>query len=103
MAVITGEKLEVRSADQPFTLTGRWRVFVANPPELDDWRGYMDLDNSDDRALALSEAGTLQGIFYADDGRLYRGWFSTSIRLDAVGHHLRLEGVGSIAPTAAVS
>lgn len=96
MAVITGDRLEIRAAGAEMLLTGKWRVFMQNPPELEDWRGYMDLDDGDDRALELSEAGTIEGIFYADDGTQYRGWFSTSIRLDAVGHHLRLEGAGSI-------
>lgn len=98
MAVITGDRLEVHSGSQPITLTGKWRVFTENPPELEEWRGYMDLDRGDDRALALSETGPHEGVFYADDGNEYRGRFSTSIRLDAVGHHLRLEGLGSISP-----
>ncbi len=96
MAVITGDKLWVRTPGAPLLLKGKWRVFTENPPELEDWRGYMDLDGDDDRALELSEAGTIEGVFYADDGNEYHGWFSTSIRLDAVGHHLRLEGTGSI-------
>ncbi|RJQ55983.1 MAG: hypothetical protein C4521_01295 [Actinobacteria bacterium] len=97
MAVITGDKLEVHLSDQPILLRGKWRLFTENPPELDDWRGYMDLEHDDERALALTGAGTLEGTFYAHDGTLYRGWFSASIRLDAVGHHLKLEGLGSIA------
>lgn len=96
MAVITGERLEVRAAGEPIMLTGKWRLFTENPPELEEWRGYMDLEHDDERALSLTEAGTLEGVFYADDGTRYRGWFSASIRLDAVGHHLKLEGQGSI-------
>ena len=96
MAVITGDKLEVRAPGQPILLTGKFRVITGAHSELKAWRGYMDLDQGDDRALGLSEAGTLEGVFYADDGNAYRGKFSTSIRLDAVGHHLRLEGTGAI-------
>jgi len=96
MAVITGDKLEVRVEEQLLLLIGKWRVFTENPPEIDDWRGYMDLEHDDERALALTEVGALQGTFYADDGSTYRGWFSASIRLDAVGHHLKLDGMGSI-------
>ncbi len=97
MAVITGSKLKVHLQDEPILLTGAWRVFTENPPELIDWRGYMDLEHDDERALELTEAGTLQGTFYAHDGKEYKGWFSASIRLDSVGHHLKLEGMGSIA------
>lgn len=95
MAVVTGDKLEVMLDDEQLLLNGKWRAFIESAAAPEDWRGYMDLEHDDERALSLPEAGTIEGIFHADDGKEYKGWFSVSIRLDSVGHHLKLQGLGA--------